>query len=168
MTTIYAPESTLPSTAPARRNRWLFGLSVILLVLGLGVGFLVGRATTPETPLPSDLAGTEVTQVLDDYVQAFNDGDATKLESLLATDSTFTDTTQSGGYTGTKIAKYLASLGSDGFQISEPGTALQNPPGVAVQGGDYVVRYNKSPGGSSMAVYLVANGKIRHIWIVWP
>ena len=169
MTTISAPEVTPSPTAPPRRRTgWLAGLSVLLLVVGLGVGFLVGRVTKPDTPLPPDIAGPTVTQVLDDFVQAFNEGSATKMADLLAVDATFTDTTKDEGYTvegGTIVAQFLASLG---FDMAEPGTALQNPPDIAVEGGDYVVRYNRSIAGDTMAVYLVANGTIRHIWIVRP
>jgi hypothetical protein len=138
-------------------------LSVILLVVGLGAGFLVGQVTKADTVLPSDLAGTTVTQMLDDYMAAVNAGDATKIASFFATDATFTDTTKDDGYVvegNTEIAETMASWHPLGFQVSDPGTAIQN--------GEYVAQYHISSVDAVMAVYQIEDGKFQNVWIVRP
>lgn len=163
MTTITRPVSTGPAIAPVRRNGWLAWLSVILLIVGLGAGFLVGQATKTETVLPSDLAGTAVTQMLDGYAAAVNAGDATKIASFFATNATFTDTTKDGGYVvegNMKIAETIASWHELGFQVSDFGTAIQN--------GDYVAQYHISSVDAVMGVYQLEDGKILNMWVVRP
>jgi hypothetical protein len=138
-------------------------LSVILLIVGLGAGFLVGQATKADTVLPSDLAGTTVTQMLDRYAEAVNAGDATKIASFFATNATFTDATKDGGYViegNTKIAEAIASWHPLGFQVSDFGTAIQN--------GNYVAQYHISSADAIMAVYQLEDGKFQNAWMVRP
>lgn len=164
MTTISRPGVTSSATVPVHRlNGWLAWLSVILLIVGLGAGFLVGQATKRDTVLPSDLAGTTVTQMLDRYAAAVNSGDATKIASFFATNATFTDTTKDGGYViegNTKIAEQIASWHPLGFQISDFGTAIHN--------GNYVAQYHMSSVDAVMAVYQLEDGKILNMWVVRP
>lgn len=162
MTTVSAPAPTAPSTAPAR-TPWAAWLSVVLLLVGLAAGFLAGRASAPETELPTDLADSTVTMMLDDYLEAFHSGDATQIAQFFAPDATFTDTTQDGGYVmegSTEIAQAIASWNDLGFEVSEPGTTIQN--------GEFVARYDISTIGPAMAVYQVRDGKIQNLWIVRP
>src|SRR5690242_14896231 len=127
MATISRPTTTVPETVQGRRTGWLAWLSVALLLLGLGAGFLVGRVTKTDTAPPSDLAGVTITKMLDDYVQAVNGGDATKIATFFAPDATLTDTTRTGGYVvqgNTKIAAAMASWHPLGFELTKGGTAI--------------------------------------------
>jgi hypothetical protein len=163
MTTTSRPVSTEPATVPTRRNRWVAGFSVILVLVGLAVGFLVGRATKPDVVLPSDLADTTVTTMLNDYLTAVNEGDETEIASFFATDATFTDTAKRDGYVmegNTQIAKAMASWHPLGFQMWAPGTAIHND--------DYVAQYTVSSVGPAIAVYELQDGKIQNVWIARP
>lgn len=155
---------TVSPTLSTRRDGRLAWLSVVLLFLGLTAGFLTGRATAPETALPADLAGPEVTTMLDDLIDAVNFGDEATLESLFVEDATFTDTTKNDGYTiegNDKIAQGLASLSTLGFRISDPGTAIHNR--------DYVAQYHLASIGPVVGVYrLNDEGKIQDMWVVQP
>lgn len=164
MMTLSTAAPTDSPTVSTRRHPRLVWLSVVLLLLGLTAGFMAGRATAPETVLPTDLAGPEVTTMLDDLIEAINFGDATTLESLFAEDATFTDTTKKDGYTvegNDEIAEGLGSLATLGFRISDPGTAIHN--------GDYVAQYHLASIGPVVGVYrLNDDGKIQNMWIVQP
>jgi hypothetical protein len=164
MMTLSTSPPTVSPTASTRRNLLLTWLSVGLLLLGLTAGFVAGRATAPKTVLPADLAGPEVTTMLQDQMDAINFGDAESLESLFAENATFTDTTKNGGYTvegNDKIALGLASLSTLGFRISDPGTAIHN--------GNYVAQYHLASIGPVVGVYrLNDEGKIQDMWIVQP
>ena len=139
------PAPTVPPTEPTRRPR-LVWLSVVLLLLGLTGGFLAGLATAPEAVLPADLAGPEITAMLDDLMEAINSGDEATLESLFAQDATFTDTTKDDGNTvqgNDEIGQALGSFAALGFRASDPGTAIHN--------GDYVAQYHLASSGRSSA-----------------
>ena len=164
MTTVSAAAPTISPSAPKRHNGRLALLSVVLLLLGLTVGFVAGRVTAPETVLPADLAGPEVVTMLQNHMDAVNVGDAATLESLFAEDATSTDTTKSDGYViegNTQIAQAMASWSILGFRLSDPGTAILN--------GDYVAQYHLSSSGPAVGVYqLNGDGRIQNLWVVRP
>lgn len=162
MTTISRPEVTTPTTVRTRRSGWLVVLSVVLLVLGLGVGFLVGRTTAPD--MPSDLASPTVTKMLTDFQVAFNAADEQKIATFFAPQASFTDASRYDGYVidgNTKIAEALAMYASEGFRLSEPGTAIQDG-----WNDEWVAQYMMSSNGPTMAVYRLADdGKIQDMWV---
>jgi hypothetical protein len=161
MTISIEPEVTTRAQ-PADRRGWLAWLAIVLLV-GLGAGFLVGRVTKADTKLPSDLAGTTITKMLDGYTGAANAGDATKIASFFATDATFTDTNRVDGYVlegNTKIAETMASWHAQGWRLTETGTAVQN--------GDLVARYENGGGVGVVLVFQMKDGKFQNVWAVRP
>jgi hypothetical protein len=163
MTTTSTSVAADVPTVPTRRTRWFAGLSALLLVVGLGIGFVLGRVTEPEVVLPQDLADSTVTAMLDDFMRAVNEGDEARLADMFATDATFTDTTKDDGYVvegNTAIAEGVASWHVLGFQVWDPGTTIHN--------GDFVARYHVSSVGPVMAVYELQEGKFQNVWIVRP
>ncbi len=129
MTTISRPETTAPVHAP-RRNRWLAWLSVVLLIVGLGAGFLVGRATKADPP--ADLASTSAVAVMNDFAEAVNRGDASAIAAFFTEDaiSVLPDEAPQGVTVAAgaqRIGDSLASLNELlGVRITGPGTAVQN------------------------------------------
>jgi hypothetical protein len=90
MTTIHSPETTVQDSTP-HPTKWWAVLSVVLLLVGLGVGVLVGRAIAPEQEQPANLASSELTGFLDLQAKAVNSGDATRIAEFYAEDATLTD-----------------------------------------------------------------------------
>jgi hypothetical protein len=144
-----------------RRQGWLGWLPVLLLVVGLGAGFVVGRVTKPETPVPSDLAGTEVTSVLDEFMAAVNSGDEARIADVFAPDAVLSDVSEGGGDVATgnsEIAADFATWQAGGFRLWDPGTAIRH--------GDFVAQYHVSSTGPVMAVYQLDGDRIQHMWVV--
>lgn len=135
-------------------------LPVLLLVVSLGIGFVVGRVTKPETPVPSDLAGTEVMSVLDEFIDAVNSGDEARIADVFAPDAVLTDVAGDGDVaTGnSEIAADFATWHAGGFRLADPGTAIRN--------GDFVAQYHVSSVGPVMAVYQLDGDRIQHMWVV--
>lgn len=163
MTTMSTPVSAGPASVPARRTARVAWIWVLLLVLGLGAGFLVGRVTKADTVLPADLASPAVTKLLADYEAAVNSGDVTKIESFFATDATFTDTTRTDGYVmegRARIAQAIASWHPLGFRWGPGGTAIVN--------GEFVAQSGNANPIDAMAVFQIKNGRFQHVWVVRP
>lgn len=150
----------------AKRPRagWYVGVSAALLVLGLGAGILVGRATVSAPPAPADLASARLSTFLDQQVEAFNSGDATRIRPFYAEDATFTDIgnvhaapLKGGDEIATVMAKNVAFLGPFAGDIGTP-----------IARGDFVT-YVSTWGDVSAGVIvfeLDANGKILNQWVI--
>lgn len=126
MTTISRPETTAPVHVP-RRSRWLAWLSVVLLIVGLGAGFLVGRATKADPP--ADLASTSAVTVMNDFAAAVNFGDAKVIAAFFTEDAVSVSPDDQGATVtvgSQRIGETLASLRDIlGMRITDPGTAVQ-------------------------------------------
>jgi hypothetical protein len=159
MTATVAPSSSADDVR-GRRQGWLGWLPVLLLVVGLGAGFMVGRVTKPEPPVPSDLAGTEVTSVLDEFMAAVNSGDEARIADVFAPAAVLSDVEGDGDVaTGnSEIASDFATWQAGGFRLGDPGTAIRN--------GDFVAQYHVSSVGAVMAVYQLDDDRIQHMWVV--
>ncbi len=113
-------------------------LAVVLLIVGLGVGGFIGRATKADPPLPSDLASASTNAWIRNQVAAVNSGDAARIAAFYAQNATLTDIgdpTSAPVKGGAQIAKALAgSHAMLGAFLNEPGTAVQRGRFVAYVG----------------------------------
>ena len=164
MTTTTRPATAPPVVASQKWSPWFAFISVLLLVVGLGAGLFIGRATKADTAPPADLAKTSVTAMLTDLTNAVNAGDATQIATFYATDATMTTVAPAPfGWTvtgNTKIADTLQGLQRNtAFSIGDVGTAIQR--------GSMVAQATTWSGASGLVVYeLGTDGKIVNQWVI--
>ena len=153
-----------PGSAHLAGRPVLAWFSVGMLIAALGIGFVLGRATTTDpTPPPPDLADTEVTRMLTDFVVATNRGDEPTLEALFASDATLAYITKDGSDVvqgDTAIAAAMASWCDLGIRITDAGTA--------VHAGEYVAQSQRWHAAQTMTVYRLQDGKIQDMWVIQP
>jgi hypothetical protein len=144
----------------ASRNKWLPWLSVLLLIVGVGIGVSLGRVPNEDKSHPPDLATTSVTKMLADLAKAVKTGDATAIATFYAPSATFNGLSSGGVATGdTTIANDLVSLQKLGFFVVSSGTAIQV--------GKIVAQASIWAGGSGVVVFeLGTDGKIVSQWIL--
>lgn len=163
MTTTDQAEAEARSSRNPRAGRYL-GVSAVLLVLGLGAGILVGRATVSEPAAPADLASARVSTFLDQQVAALNSGDAARIRPFYAEDATFTDIgnryaapLEGGDEIAEVMAKNVAFLGPFAGDVGTP-----------IERGDFVA-YVSTWGDVSAGVIVLeldAEGKILNQWVI--
>ena len=163
--TVKEPSETLRPRSRERRHVpvWLAVVSLIVLV---GAGVFVGRATKPDPPPPADLASASTNAWIRDQVAAINSGDAARIRPFYADNATMNDignrvSTPLKG--GAHIAETFAlSHSMLGHFLEEPGTAVQRDQFIA-----YVGSWGDVKAG--VVVYeLDADGKILNMWAIHP
>lgn len=164
MTTTSRPATARPVVVSTTRSPWFAFISVLLLIVGLGAGLFIGRATKADTAPPADLAKTSVTTMLTGLTSAVNAGDAARIATFYATDATLTTVAPAPfGWTvtgNTKIADTLQGMQRNAaFNISEVGTAIQR--------GSMVAQATTWSGASGVVLYeLGTDGKIVNQWVI--
>lgn len=164
MTTTTRPATAPPVVASQKRSPWFAFISVLLLVVGLGAGLFIGRATKADTAPPADLATTSVTTMLTDLTNAVNAGDRTQIATFYATDATLTSVAPDPfGWTvtgNTMIVQTLMGMQRDvAFNIGDIGTAIQR--------GSTVAQATTWSGGTGVVLYELGNdGKIVKEWVI--
>lgn len=151
-------------TSKRPRTWWYVGVSAVLLVLGLGAGILVGRATVSDPPAPPDLASAQLRTFLTQQGEAFDSGDATRLRAFYADDATLTDIgnvhakpLKGGDEIAEVMAKNVAFLGAFEADIGTP-----------IARGNFVT-YVSTWGDVSAGVIVLeldATGKILNQWVI--
>jgi hypothetical protein len=146
-----------------RRSAWL---PVTLLVVGLGLGVLVGRATESNPDQASDLARPEVSAMIDDQIEASNSGDPARISEFYAENATMTDIGNKYAAPikgGAEIAKAMqGNIELLGPFLNKPETLVQANTFVA-----YAGAWGDVAGG--VVVYeLDSNGKILNQWAIHP
>ena len=117
---------------PERGNRTLTAIVIALAValVGLGAWVIIDRNSTPETA-PSD----EVSQLWDDYIDAWNNYDGDAFLQLTTSDYTFV--TEQGTATAAEQASEINLLGNYGWHVTDVGEPL-----MAGDGPWYVTQVN--------------------------
>lgn len=151
-------------SCPRTQSHPLVGvwLSVVLLVVGLGAGFLVGRVTKADPP--ADLASTSAVTLMNDFARAVNMGDAKAIAALFTEDAVSVGPGQKAEPTtelvgAQRIADSLASLSDLGLRITDPGTA--------VQGGTWVSQPVNIVDTTGFILVQVIDNKIDYQVMLW-
>jgi hypothetical protein len=163
-TVVKGSENDLRHRVDVRRMpAWL---AVVLLVVALGAGALVGRATKADPPAPADLASASTRAWLRDHVAAVNSGDEARIRAFYADDATQYDIGNQhsapirGGANIARIA--AANQPILGQFLNEPGTAVQRGQFIA-----YVGSWGDVKAG--VVVYeLDPQGRILNMWAIHP
>jgi hypothetical protein len=141
-------------------------LSVVLLIVGLGAGFLVGRATVSPPAPPPDLASAGIRAFVKQHVDATNSGDAARIASFYAEKSTLNDI--GNEFTAPvkgrdEIARALAAdVELFGPFLGQPGTAVKRGNFVT-----YVSAWGDVEAGV-IVLELDSQGKILNQWAIHP
>jgi hypothetical protein len=135
---------------------------VIVLIVGLGAGFLGGRITKVDDVLPADIADSIVTELLSDYAAAVNSGDQARIAAFYASDATMTNVAQSDPWVvrgNTDIARAIRSWWDLlGYRVEDPGTVVQK--------GDLFLQSQDSVWGPAMSVFQIRDGRFANHWIL--
>lgn len=150
-------------TSSRRSSAWL---PVTMLVVGLGSGVLVGRATESNPGPAPDLAGPEVSAMIDDQIEASNSGDPARISEFYAENATLTDIGNKHAAPikgGAEIAKAMqGNVELLGPFLNKPETLVQANTFVA-----YAGSWGDVAGG--VVVYeLDSHGKILNQWAIHP
>lgn len=147
-------------------RRSTFWLPIILLIVGLGSGFFVGRATESSPKPAADLAEPEVSAMIDDQIEASNSGNPARISRFYAENATLTDIGNKYAVPlegGAEIAKAMqGNIELFGPFLHKPETLVQANTFVA-----YAGSWGDVEGG--VVVYeLDGNGKILNQWAIHP
>ena len=155
---------TLQTSAGSRRAPvWL---ALILLLVGLGSGVLLGRATKGNPAPPANLAEPAVSAMIDHQIEAVNSGDAARIAPFYAENATLTDIGNEYAAPVKGSAEIAKALAGD-VQLFGP---FLHKPGTLVQANTFVT-YAGSWGdvtGGVVVYELDSNGKILNQWAIHP